>query len=110
MGIGEGVRAWSITERVIAYIESEGCDFDALAATAGLNNDDLNAIVAGKRSLAAEEYVAICESLRLPLSQFVTPEDGLQQGHAGPSSVSCSEARGATELHSHLPDMCEEKG
>ena len=110
MGIGEGVRAWSITERVIAYVESEGCDYDALAATAGLNNDDLNAIVAGERSLAAEEYVAICEFLRLPLSRFITPEDELQQGHAGPLPVARSEATGATELHSHLPNLCEEKG
>ena len=60
-----------ITQRVISYIDAKGMDFAALSSTAGIGVFDADALLEGRRTLVAEEYVSLCELLNVPLVTFM---------------------------------------
>ena len=73
MQVDEGKGGTAITQSVLAYAVDEGLDCSALLLAIGLTRSDIARLLDGSRTLAAEEYVAICEMLGVPLSRFVCP-------------------------------------
>lgn len=60
-----------ITERVKDYIEERGIKKTAISKAIGISPQVLNYALSGKRKLTAEEYVGICDFLRVPYSEFI---------------------------------------
>ncbi len=52
-------------------IQEEGLKFKAIADRVGIPLNIFSAMLNGKRKITADEYVAICRALNVPLEKFV---------------------------------------
>lgn len=57
--------------RIKTYIQEEGLKFSAIAERIGIPLNTFSAMMNGKRKINADEYVAICRALNVPLEKFV---------------------------------------
>lgn len=53
------------------YIQEIGLKFCAVAEKAGIPLNTFSDMMNGKRKITADEYVAICRALSVPLEKFV---------------------------------------
>ena len=60
-----------IAERIEAYIDEKGIKRTAISEAIGISPQSLGMSLKGKRKLTAEEYVEICDFLRVPYSEFI---------------------------------------
>lgn len=59
-----------IAEQIKAYVDNMGFKQTAIASKSGIRVDSLNKTLKGKRTMTAEEYVRICDSLNVPYDKF----------------------------------------
>lgn len=57
--------------KIKIYIQEEGLKFKAIADRVGIPLNIFSAMLNGKRKITADEYVAICRTLNVPLEKFV---------------------------------------
>lgn len=60
-----------IYEAVRDYIDDEGIKYTVIAKKTGMRLDAISMIMQGKRKLGADEYVSICEAIRVPPEKFL---------------------------------------
>lgn len=63
-----------IAERIWGYVEEKGIERRDLAGHVGMSESVLFETLKGKRTLFAEDYVAICDYLSVPYSTFIDYE------------------------------------
>ena len=64
-----------IAENIKQYVDKKGIKHGTIARELGISNSSMSALLHGNRVLKAEEYVAICGFLGVPLGSFVGGEE-----------------------------------
>lgn len=58
-------------EKIKNYIQEEGLKLSKIAERVGIPLSTFSAMLNGKRRITADEFIAICKALNVPLEQFV---------------------------------------
>lgn len=66
--VGDGMKVY---EKVRAYLDANGIKQKAVAQKAGIPNGTFNAIMNGKRTLYADDLLAICLALNVSPELFI---------------------------------------
>lgn len=60
-----------ISEHIAEYFATRGIKQKTVAEAIGLSAAAMSEMLAGRRKLSADEYVAICDFLEVPYSRFI---------------------------------------
>lgn len=60
-----------VYEEIANYINEVGINKSAIARKIGMSKQVFGNCLSGDRKITADEYVAICEALQVPVSKFV---------------------------------------
>ena len=59
-----------VYEEIANYIEDVGINQSAVARKIGMSKQTFGKCLKGERKITADEYVAICDALQVPVSKF----------------------------------------
>lgn len=59
-----------LAERISTYMDEKGIMQATMASAIGMSKAAMSQTLNGKRTLTADEYVAICDFLEVPYSKF----------------------------------------
>lgn len=66
-----GLELGNVNQNIKNYLQVHGISQSFLAKKSGLSVMAMSALMQGKRKLSAEEYVAICNALQVPVETFL---------------------------------------
>lgn len=62
---------------IAEYLQANGITQTFVSEKSGITSNALNLALNGKRKLSADEYIRICDVLKLPYGYFVTHKDNV---------------------------------